>query len=418
MAEPVLIGQRPPAIRRDRMVQTWILASAVSWMGNAAWQVGLAWVAVRTLSPAQAGLVITIATIPQALLTLVGGVVADRFDTRRVMIAAQLGQAAVLVVGALLWTSVAHLPLLVAAGIAEGVFVGLSAPASATLGRQLVVSDDLATVSGWNQISARLARLAGAPIGAAIVGWLGLPAVMVVDAVSFVVVAASMAFIVRPRFRLHGAVEEGWLRSLGSGLDYLRRDRTALVFLLALCGLNIFSSPVTGMGVPLRITDSGWPAITLGAVEAVFSACAIGGSLLAIRLRPRRKAAAAFATLILQGAAYGLVAVPSIVTLALAMALIGLTAGFASVWLSAEFVRIVQPAYLGRAASLSNLGDLLLVPVAAPAFGALTAGVGIQFSLVIVAVLMMLMCGAILARRDIRAIGADRDAASETAASV
>jgi MFS-type transporter involved in bile tolerance (Atg22 family) len=286
-----------------------------------------------------------------------------------------------------------------------GVIVGLSSPASATLGRQLVASGDLGTVAGWNQIAARLARLAGAPVGAGIVALAGLPAVMVVDALSFVVVAAVLAFVVRPRFRLHGAVDENWLKSLGSGIGYLRRDRTALVFLLALCGLNVFSAPITGMGVPLRISTAGWPAMTLGLVEAVFSVLAIAGSMIAIRLQPGRKATAAFAVLVVQGAAYALVAIPSVATLATAMALIGLTAGLASVWLSAEFVRIVQPAYLGRAASISSLGDLVLVPVATPAFGALTTQIGIELSPVVVAGLMVGMCCAILVRRDIRAIG-------------
>jgi MFS-type transporter involved in bile tolerance (Atg22 family) len=229
---------------------------------------------------------------------------------------------------------------------------------------------------------------------------------MVADAVTFAVAASALIVVVRPRYRLHGDVREPWLRSLGGGIAYLRRDRTALVFLLALCGLNVFASPITGIGVPLRISDAGWPALTLGVAEAALSVCAIAGSLAAIRLKPAKPATAAFIALIVQGLAYALVAIPTVPTLIAAMALIGLTAGCASVWLSALFVRVVAPAYLGRAASLSNLGDLLLVPAALPLFGVVTAHVGIGISPVIIAALMVAMCGGILIRRDIRGIGA------------
>lgn len=406
VVEPRLLGQAPPPVRHDRMVHAWIGAAAISWMGNAAWIVALSWVAVHTLSPAQAGLVISISTIPQALLTLPGGVIADRYDTRRILIAAQFAQAGVLLLGAAAWGMIPHLTLLLCAGIAEGIVMGLSAPAAATLGRQLVTSADLGTVAGWNQVAARLARLAGAPLGATLVAVASLPVVMIADALTFIVAGLALLLIVRPRYGLHGAVREPWLRSLGGGLAYLRRDRTALVFLLALCGLNVFAGPITGIGVPLRIADAGWPALTLGVAEAALSLCAIAGSLLAIRIRPAHPAKAAFAALIVQGAAYALVAVPNPITLIAAMAVIGLTAGCASVWLSALFVRVVDPAYLGRVASLSNLGDLLLVPAALPLFGLVTAHVGIGVSPLIVAALMVAMCSGILARTDIRSIGA------------
>ena len=87
------------------MVQVWIGAVTLSWLGDAAWMVAFAWTAAHTFSPAMAGLVIGAEMIPQAAFVLVGGVIADRFDPRRVIIAGQLTKATILGLGALAWAS-------------------------------------------------------------------------------------------------------------------------------------------------------------------------------------------------------------------------------------------------------------------------------------------------------------------------
>lgn len=404
MGAPELIGAPPPPVRRDWRLMGWLAASIASWVGTSAWTVALSWQAVRTLPADRAGVVVAVSAIPQALLALVGGVIADRCSTRTVMAIAQVAHAATLVAGSLLWRQVDHWWLLLALGIVFGSITGLSVAASATLGRQLVAAHDLATVSSWNQIGARLARMAGAPIGAALVAARGLPAVMVVDAATFLLAAGALA-LVRPRYRIHHTpTGQTWRAGLVDGFAYLGADRRALVFVIGLCGLNVFSSPLTGLGVPLRITAASWPATTLGVAEAVFSGAALAGSLGAALIRTRHQVSAAYLCLIVQGLAYAAVAATSLPALYAAMGIIGLTAGLASVWLSATFVQVVDAAHLGRVASISNLGDLLLVPVAAPAFGALTSRVGIGVSPLILAAGMVTMCGLILARPDIRAV--------------
>jgi MFS family permease len=93
-ATPELIGPPPVPLRRDRMIQVWIAAITLSWLGDAAWMVALAWTAAHTLSPPMAGVVIGAEMIPQAAFVLVGGVMADRFDPRRILIAGHIARSA------------------------------------------------------------------------------------------------------------------------------------------------------------------------------------------------------------------------------------------------------------------------------------------------------------------------------------
>src|SRR3954467_15108700 len=169
-ADPEVIGPLPPPVRRDPMVLAWLTAVGVSWFGDYAWNVALAWTAAHTLSPVLAGVVLGAEMLPQGLLVLVGGVLADRSDPPRMLVSGQVGQAAVLVVGAVAWSSgLDGAPVLLALASAFGTASGLPLPSGATLVRQIVAGDDLGTVQGWNQVSSRAMKLLGAPAGGILV---------------------------------------------------------------------------------------------------------------------------------------------------------------------------------------------------------------------------------------------------------
>lgn len=370
--ETVLVGNLPPDIRHDRMTQAWAFSAAVSWWGDVVFSIAVSWTAVHTLAAGWAGLVVAVALLPQGLLMLAGGVLADRVQTQRLMLAGELARVVTLLVAILLW-STGHRSGLVLAGIGLcfGTVAGLSNPARATLLRQLVRPEDLGVATGWTQLGSRLASLTGAPVGAFVVATTGLAGAMVLDAATFVVVALVLAVVVRPRFLLPRTPDR-WRRSLGDGLTYLRGDRVAGTLVLALLAPNVFLGPAQSLGLPLRVSTAHWSAGWLGVAEAAGATGAILGSLAAIRWRAGATASSAFVLLVVQGAAITLIGVPSLGVVLAAQAVIGLTSGSASVWLSAAFQRAVAPAYLGRVSSVSQIGDLLLLPAATPLFGVLT----------------------------------------------
>lgn len=403
--EPVLLGTEPPRITRDRRVQAYVAAAAVSAFGDAAFAVALAWTAVHLLSPAAAGLVVAIETLPQAVLTLIGGGLADRLDTRRLMVAGLVAQAVVFGLAAGLWSAgLQDAALLFGVALVFGATVGLSAPAGATLARQLVRADDLGTVSGWRQVGSRVARLLGAPAGAGLVAGGGLGGVMALDAVTFAVVAVVVVGVVRLRYRLPRAAGESFRATLAGGLRHVARARVARTLVVGLCGLNVFVTPVLGVGVALRVTDSGWSATWVGIAEACFAAGAITGSLLGMRRTPRRPALAGFGVLVLQGVGLALIGLPMRTSLLTAMLLVGLTAGLASVLLSATFQRVISPAHLGRVSSVAQLGDLALLPAATPLFGALAAATSIGVAALGFGIAMSLLCAICASRPEIRSL--------------
>jgi MFS family permease len=350
-----------------------------------------------------AGVALGAEMLPQALLVLLGGVLADRYDPRRLLVTGQLGQAAVLVVGAAAWASgVRGAPILIAIAVSFGVAGGLTKPSGVALVRQIVAGEDLGTVQGWNQISSRAMKLLGAPVGGVLVAWAGLVAVMLVDAATFVVIAAALTLVVRPRYRLPRAAHDRWRDSFADGVHYLRGHETAKLFVVGLTALNVFVTPVTGLGVALRVSGSGWGAHWLGIADACLAAGAIVGSVVGIRWQPTYGAAAAFRMLVVQGVAIAAVGIGWRPVVVLAMTLLGVTAGAASVWLSAAFVRTIDPRHLGRVSSVTSLGDMTLTPLAVPALGALVHATSVLVATVVFGLAMSVLCLWFATRRAIR----------------
>jgi MFS family permease len=407
VTQPELLGAPPPPVRRDPMVLAWLGAVGLSWFGDYAWNVALAWTAAHTLSPVLAGVVLGAEMLPQAILLLVGGVLADRYDPRGLLVSGQLGQAAVLVLGAVAWSSgLQGAPVLLAIALSFGVASGLTLPSGMTLVRQIVAGDDLGTVQGWNQIGGRAMKLIGAPFGGVLVAWGGLVSVMLVDAATFVVIAAVLLLVVRPRFRLPRAVHDRWRDSLAEGYWYLRSHDTAKLFVIGLTALNVFVSPVTGLGVALRVSGSGWGAHWLGIADACLAAGAIIGSVVGIRWQPTYGAAAGFRMLVVQGLAIAAVGIGWRPVLVLAMTVLGFTAGAASVWLSAAFMRAIDPSHLGRVSSVTSLGDMTLIPLSVPALGAVVRASSVLVATLLFGLSMSFLCLWFATRRAIRNLAA------------
>ncbi|HWC21636.1 MAG TPA: MFS transporter [Flexivirga sp.] len=400
--QPVLITATPPPVRRDRMVQVYLLAVIVSAAGDTVFAIGLAWTAVHLFSPGLAGFVLGVEMLPQAICTLFGGVIADRYDTRRVMILGEFARVVVLGIAAVCWQAGLHAgAVLFAVAICFGTVSGLSGPAARTLVRQLVDTDDLVTVSGWAQTGSRLARLLGAPLGAVVIHW-GFGFSMIADGLTFLGVLVVLRLVVRTRYRLPRAPEEPVSRSLRSGWDYIRGSEVARIFLLGLAALNVFVTPVMSVGVALRVSQSHWGSGWLGASEATFAVGAIVGSVAGTRWQgdylPRRS----FRLLVLQGFGLAAVGLPTRVGLVLGMTIVGVTAGLASVWLSGSFQRIIAASHLGRVSSVSNLGDLVLTPATTPIFGLLVGASSVVVTTTFFGMAMSLLCAVFALNPSIR----------------
>ncbi|WP_221586023.1 MFS transporter [Microbacterium sp. G2-8] len=363
-----------PPFRRDRTVHGWIALKAVSDAGDAAWILAVAWSAVTASSPAVAGLIVTAGTIPRALTLLVGGVLADRFDARRMMVATTIARLTVLTAALAALSTVGEtIPILFAVAIAFGICDALFEPSSASLTRQLVHERDFGALAGISQTASRIGAMLGAAAGGLLVAGGGLVAAALANAISYTGVLLYLLVLLRVRFPRTPAPAAPLLRSIAEGFGYLHRDRLARSLVLSLLGLNLCVSPALSIGLALLVQHLGSGPALLGALEATFGIGAMTGALIFIRVRPPRPALAGFLLLVLQGAAVASLALGHAGTAFASCAIIGITAGGASTILAGLFLREIAPDRIGRVVSIQRLGDDGLMPAATAAFGGLAA---------------------------------------------
>lgn len=374
-----------PPLRKDRRVQAWIVSAAISQVGDVAWYVGLAWSAAQVTTPAGAGLVMGVGALPRALVLLFGGALADRLDARRTMVAANLGRIVVLAVAAV--AAIAQgvsLSLLLTVAVLFGLVDALYTPAAGTMPRRMVHSEDLVKLAAATQLANRLAVFAGAPLGGLLVAHGGLASVMIVDAVSFAVIALALAFVIRPRLPRFASTGTSIRADLRDGFGYLRRELPARTLVIAFFGLNLCVGPVLAVGLVQRTQGEGWGAGSLGLFQACSGIAAAAGALLAIRWKPVNLARTGLLVLLFQAAACAALGSAPRIGVFAAMAVVGFTAGLASAQLSGAFQQTIDPAYLGRTGSIVSLSDEALMPVAMTGFGALISLVGVGPSCLVV----------------------------------
>ena len=383
-----------PPLRRDRTVYAWVAARGFSDLGDVVWLIALAWTAVHVAGPAAAGLLVGIGTLPRAALMLFGGVLADRWDTRRTVIATDAARVLVLGGGALLLTALPGHTFAVLAGVALlfGLADALHTPASGTMAVQMVRPDDLRPLMAVFQTVSRLARLLGAPLGGLLVAAYDVRVAMLLDAASFAVIGVVYALWMRPRFARPLSTGTSWRRDLASGLDYLRRTPAVRSLVGAISGMNLFVGPALAVGLALRVTGEHWGAHTLGLLEACVGAGAAVGAIGAARVDARRPALVGFGILVLQGVGIACLGLGGRVFVGAAAVVIGVTAGSASTYLSTLFLSTVDATYLGRMQSVTSLVDDGLMPAAMAGFGALAALTSVGTACLVGGAAMSLIC--------------------------
>ena len=218
---------------------------------------------------------------PAILLSSFTGVLADRWDRKRILVVANLLQA--LVVASLLLVGEGWLWVVYVVAALQSTAAAFSQPAEAALLPTLVPVEQLVQANALNALNNRLGRFVGVPLGAALLSWWGLDAVVVVDAVTFLVAAALIAPITAPVRAADpdGVPEEPhFWREWTAGLRVVRHDRTIAV-LFVVFGLMTFGGTMLDpLYVPwIRdVLDEGVEVVAV--ITMTHSVAGIVGSLL------------------------------------------------------------------------------------------------------------------------------------------
>jgi MFS family permease len=229
------------------------------------------------------------------LFAPLGGVLGDRFDRRRVMIASDLAGAACY--GALAF--VEDPALLLAVGFVAAVVETPFWSASAAAIPNLVGRDDLAWANGMLQLGGNTGIMLGPAIGGVLLAAVGTGTVFGANAVSFVLSAALVA-TVRGRFAEDRVAHDEEHRGMRAGFVFIARDRILRTIVLAWVVFVLGLGMAMVADVPL-VELFGAGAAGYGMLIGAWGAGSVLGSIAGRKLSERTEARALVAGTVVIG---------------------------------------------------------------------------------------------------------------------
>jgi MFS family permease len=370
-------------VRRNRPLRRLLTALAVSQLGD--WLYNLALVVFvydRTQSVTWTAVTTAARVVPMVLLGPFGGVLADRFDRRRLMIASDGVRFATMVL--LAAVAVAGLPVLLAPILAAISTAAASVypPAVAATVPRLVTDDALPAATAARSMIQSASVVAG-PAGGAVLLLLGSPALaFLLNAVTFAVSAAVLLSLPRGTVFAPGGRSgdaAGVAHELRAGARALWADR----FASRLVGADIVCSLLYGaqtvllllLGRRLGHGDAGYGYLLGGIGLGGLAGAAVAARLGAVR----RPVFAVGAVLLVVATCSALFAVtPWFVGAVALAAVVGAGSVAVEVLTDTVLARSLDEAVLARAYGLAfpaSIGGIVLGSLLAPAMVAL-AGLG------------------------------------------
>lgn len=210
-------------------------------------QIALNWLVYElTGSPVALGWLNFCRLAPIFVFTLIGGVVADRMERRRLMVVSQtVAMVMALILAVLVFAGIVEFWMVLVIAVGRGVMMSFNQPARQSMISDIVPREDLRNAIALNSATLNLTRVLGPTLGGVLIATVGVAGAFFFNAASFLGVLyglALMRFSERPR-QPHGGV----MRDLLGGLAYLRQQPTlAALVMLALVPM-VFGIPYMTM---------------------------------------------------------------------------------------------------------------------------------------------------------------------------
>jgi len=191
------------------------------------------------------GLDVFLGQVPIFLLSLVGGVYADRRDRRTMLLISQYVQMSCAFLLALLFfTNVVHVWMILCLSFVVGVAQAFGGPAYQALIPTLVGPEDLPNAIAMNSIQFNLARIIGPVLGGLALNKLGAVWCFGLNGLSFVAVIASL-YTIKVKF-IPARTTESVMTSMKQGISFIRGKPgmdalIVLAFVMTVLGLPVLT---------------------------------------------------------------------------------------------------------------------------------------------------------------------------------
>jgi MFS family permease len=215
-------------------IGTWMQKFAQSWL-----------VLDLTDSNFYLGLDDFLSQLPILMFMLIGGVIADRYDRRKLLTWSQYIQAtSAFALAALVFWDYVTIWHVLALSFISGLGQSFGGPAYQSLIPSLVPRRDLPNAIALNSTQFNLSRILGPTVGSAILIALGMAACFFLNGLSFFLVVVALMLIKAPGPVPHVGPRKAILTDLRQGLSYVRHQRLMLTLMVLVVVSTSLAMPI------------------------------------------------------------------------------------------------------------------------------------------------------------------------------
>ncbi|HHV29438.1 MFS transporter [Acetivibrio mesophilus] len=380
----------------NKNIVLFLASQTISLFGTSLVQYAITWyITLKT----QSGVMMTISIIcgflPTFFLSPFGGVWADRYNRKILIILSDsLIAISTLVLALLFFMGYDSLGLLFVMSAIRAFGSGIQTPAINAFIPQLVSKDNLTSINATNSSIQSLVMLISPMISAAIMSYAPIETIFLID-----VFTAAIAVIILMLF-LHVPVhakalskqEASYWSDMKKGLSYIKNHSFLKTFFLYSTSFFLLISPAAFL-TPLQVARSfSDDVLHLAAVEITFSVgMMLGGITIASWGGFKNKLfTMALANLVIGCCTFALGIVPIMWIYLFFMLLTGVSVPFFNTTSTVLLQEKVEEDYLGRVFGVLSMISSIMMPMAMLVFGPLSDRIKIEFLLIATGALMAL----------------------------
>ncbi|MBQ2955668.1 MAG: MFS transporter, partial [Clostridia bacterium] len=228
--------------------------------------------------------------LPTILLRFIAGAAADRWNKKRIMLFSDLlaacGTCTILILYSFSALAITHLYLI---NFLLSLMNAIQAPAAYVATSLLVPEEYYARIGGLQTISGALVSILSPVLGALVLVWGGIPAVLTIDLFTFSVAFITLIFIRIPEDKRGKEAAEPFSRTYTAGIRYLKEHPVLLRLIVYIAAVNFLAKLGSDgqMSVFILSRTNGDQA-TLGSVQSAVALGLLAGGSLSALAKPAR----------------------------------------------------------------------------------------------------------------------------------
>lgn len=378
------LGRRTFSSLRFRNYRLYFFSQIISFSGTWMQSIALSWLVLElTGSGTALGTVLAMQFLPTLVLAPIGGVLADRFEKRRLIIGTQtIAGLLALTLGVITLTGVVELWMVYALAAGGGMVTAFDNPSRQTFVMEMVGPADVSNAVTLNSVVINGARVIGPAIAGFVIAVAGVGECFIFNAGSYVAVVVAMLLIRSEQ--LHPSARSVRApRQVRDGFRYAWSEPTlrTTIIMVVLIGTLTFEFSIT-LPMLAEFTFGAGPTGLAIMTSMMGAGAVVGGLAVAASGPPTAQ------RLIGVAGAFGLAVattalMPSIGLVYAVMPFVGVTSVAMIAWSNATLQLHSDPKMRGRVMALFSMALMGTTPVGGPVVGWLGDQTSPRFALLL-----------------------------------